>query len=86
VFGPKERSPAKRYVPNIRANRAPTIVGPEFLNRALRWHRAARPGPSFRSQESGLRSLRCARLDEKDGTNSVNPKWPEPVLGGPLKC
>ena len=45
-----------------------------------------RPGPSFRSQESGLRSLRCARLDEKDGTNSVNPKWPESVPGGPLKC
>ena len=46
----------------------------------------SRPGPSFSSQESGLRSLRCARLDDKDGTNPMNPKWPEQSPGGPLKC
>ena len=84
--GSQKRSPVVRYFPNIGANRAPNIVDPEFLNRIRRWV-PSRPVPAASSQIAGvgysLAPVPC--LDEKNGTNPVNPKWPNRYLGDPLR-
>ena len=75
-----------RHVPAIRANRAPNTVGPEFLNRVI----ALAPSRPVLAvfQIAGVEPWLApgAGLEEQDGTNPVNPKWPGQALGGPLKC